>query len=151
MVDIGNRNALHVLLTSLQEHTPPLWGRMTAQHMIEHLYDTLQFSNGKKEIKNYLPEEKSAKIKAVVIHSEQELPKGFKAPMLTETLPELQFQTLELSLHHLMVELHAFHVFFSENPSASPVNPTMGALFHEEWIIFHNKHFTHHFKQFGLL
>ena len=39
----------------------------------------------------------------------------------------------------------------SGNPAAKPVNPTMGELDRHEWVKFHNKHFTHHFKQFDLI
>ena len=40
--------------------------------------------------------------------------------------------------------------YFEENKDATPINPTMGELNKQEWIIFHNKHFEHHFKQFNL-
>jgi len=31
------------------------------------------------------------------------------------------------------------------------IPPRLGKLNYKEWIIFHNKHFTHHFKQFELI
>ena len=40
--------------------------------------------------------------------------------------------------------------YFKENKDATPINPTMGELNKQEWTIFHNKHFEHHFKQFNL-
>jgi len=36
------------------------------------------------------------------------------------------------------------------NPDALKLNPTFGELNKAEWEIFHEKHFTHHFKQFGI-
>ncbi|MFI5156234.1 MAG: hypothetical protein ACHQEM_08610 [Chitinophagales bacterium] len=58
---------------------------------------------------------------------------------------------MDAAITQLKIELKNFDQFFKDHPLAKPVNPTMGPLDHKEWIIFHNKHFTHHFKQFNLL
>ena len=48
-------------------------------------------------------------------------------------------------------ELNRFHDYFKSNPEATLMNPSLGLLSHKEWLVFHTKHFKHHFKQFSLL
>jgi hypothetical protein len=76
---------------------------------------------------------------------------GFRAPMLPEIPQALSFDSLTTAIDQLRAELNDFDLFFGDHPLAKTVNPVMGPLDHKEWIIFHNKHFTHHFKQFNLL
>ena len=40
--------------------------------------------------------------------------------------------------------------YFEENPDATFINLTFGELDKTEWDVFHEKHFKHHFNQFGL-
>ncbi|MFI5156737.1 MAG: hypothetical protein ACHQEM_11150, partial [Chitinophagales bacterium] len=76
---------------------------------------------------------------------------GFRAPMLPPDPVPLKNQSLEAAKEQLKQELNAFDEYFARDPDAKPTNPTMGPLHFDEWLIFHNKHFTHHFKQFNLL
>lgn len=139
-------------LHKLHSQSKPLFGIMTAQHMIEHLIDTLQFSNGKQDTELYFTEEKAAKMKAYLIDSDNVISVGFKSPLLpTDALLPLKFSDFDLAKTALETELKDFHFYFNENPEAKPTNPTLGKLNYQEWIIFHQKHFKHHFKQFGLL
>jgi oxepin-CoA hydrolase/3-oxo-5,6-dehydrosuberyl-CoA semialdehyde dehydrogenase len=57
---------------------------------------------------------------------------------------------LKTSISILLSELKSFDKYFVDNKDATPINPTMGELSKQEWTIFHNKHFEHHFKQFNL-
>jgi oxepin-CoA hydrolase/3-oxo-5,6-dehydrosuberyl-CoA semialdehyde dehydrogenase len=57
---------------------------------------------------------------------------------------------LKFAISILLSELNRFDKYFKENKYATPINPTMGELNKQEWTIFHNKHFEHHFKQFNL-
>jgi len=41
--------------------------------------------------------------------------------------------------------------YFELNPEVKTVNVTFGELNKDEWDIFHQKHFAHHFSQFGLI
>ncbi|MEO6902805.1 MAG: hypothetical protein ABI315_06610 [Bacteroidia bacterium] len=139
-------------LERLQSNASPAFGIMTPQHMVEHLVFSIRFSNEKEPQKLYFPLEKAEQIKSFVIYSDAELPIGFKAPVLPkdELLP-LSYQDLSSAIEMLKLELDAFDSYFKLNPHNSPINPTMGKLTHTEWIVFHNKHFKHHFKQFNLV
>ncbi|MXV50176.1 hypothetical protein GS399_04275 [Pedobacter sp. HMF7647] len=45
---ISDQQHLKNLLSRLKFDATPLWGNMTAQQMIEHLIDQIQYSNRKK-------------------------------------------------------------------------------------------------------
>ena len=151
MIDINNRADVYARLGQLKSNSIPVFGIMTAQHMIEHLSYALMMSNGKRPQKLYFPKEKAERIKAHVIHSNLEMPIGFKAPMLGDELPKLVFPDLETAIDKLKKEFIAFDTFFEMDKTAILMHPTMDELNYEEWVKFHNKHFTHHFKQFNLI
>lgn len=150
-VDITNREPLFERLSRLASTATALFGMMTPQHMIEHLTVLIRAANENEPLTLMYAQEKADKIKAVVIYSPQEMPIGFKAPILPkEELVPLQHPDLKTAMEVLKKELSNFDAYFLANPTNTPVNPTMGPLSHQEWMIFQNKHFTHHFRQFGL-
>lgn len=152
MIDILNRTALFALINKLKEDDTPAFGAMSPQHMVEHLAFTIGFSNGNEPQQQHYPAEKEQKIKAFIIDSDQDMPVSFKSPVLPEEgLPELKQASLADAIEQLNKELQDFDHYFSLNPSEKPLNPTMGALSYTEWLRFHNRHFTHHFKQFRLI
>lgn len=152
MIDILDRERTFDILSRLQADEKPRFGAMTAQHMVEHLSFSVRFSNGKEPQKHYYSPEKEQKIKTYILNTDNDFMIGFKAPVLpAEGLPELQCSGLDEALSILTIELAGFNNYFKKYPEARPINPTMGELNYKEWIRFHNRHFTHHFKQFGLL
>ena len=99
-----------------------------------------------------LPIEKAEKIKFFVIKTENELAQGFKTPILPiESVVPFLYPNLKSAILSLQTELTYFEEYFKTNPNVKTINPTMGELNYEEWKIFHNKHFHHHFKQFDLV
>lgn len=152
MVDILDRAKLFDILGRLEANEKPRFGAMTAQHMVEHLAFTVRFCNGKEPQRHYYSPEKEQKIKAYILDTDNDFMIGFKAPVLPpEGLPELQHSDLNHAVSGLKTELTDFDSYFLKHPENRPVNPTMGELNYHEWVRFHNRHFTHHFKQFGLL
>ena len=152
MVNILDRDTILKMLNPLKAAALPIFGTMTAQHMVEHLILTVRFSNGKEPQHQHYSREKEAKIKEFVIGTSKEMPIGFKSPVLpAEGLLPLACSSLGSAKDRLRMELKDFDLHFESNPLDKPINPTMGQLNYQEWIIFHNKHFTHHFNQFNLL
>lgn len=151
-ITILERAGIFKLLEKLSSNASPAFGIMTPQHMVEHLVFSIRFSNEKEPQQLYFPLEKAEHIKSFIIYSDAELPIGFKAPVLPkdELLP-LSYQDLPSAIEMLKLELEAFDAYFKLNPNKSTVNPTMGELTNKEWIVFHDKHFKHHFKQFNLV
>lgn len=151
-VDITDRAELNSLLNKLTENTQPKWGQMKPQNMVEHLATVLQYTNGKKEIAQRTTEEEGLKIKHAFIYTDTEMSMGLKSPLLPAEGPApFEFSSLDEAKQNLNKELDDFETYHAHHPDAFFVQPRLGKLNHKEWIIFHNKHFTHHFKQFGLI
>jgi hypothetical protein len=151
-VNIADRQELNTLLDNLTENTQPKWGQMKPQNMIEHLAKVLQYTNGKKEIAQRTTEEEGLKAKQFLIYTDAELPMSLKTPLLPEDGPILfEFSSLDEAKENLNKELDDFETYHANHPDALFIQPRLGKLNHREWIVFHNKHFTHHFKQFGLI
>ncbi len=138
------------LLNKLKPEDEPAWGRMTPQHMVEHLIYTFEGSNGKREFQCLSPAEKLPKLKRILM-SDRPFPKGFITPLTGDKLMQLRFKNLYVSIILLKKEILYFHTYFENNKDARPINPTFGELNKEEWIQFHNKHINHHFSQFNLI
>ena len=141
-----------VIIDSLNQLKPdqkPLWGKMTPQHMVEHLILAVKMSNGKLNLKCFNSPEKIPALKRFLLSSKP-LPKLFENPALGKGLPDLEYSSLNEAKEILKLELDDYHTFFKENQEAKPVNVTFGELSKSEWDIFHQKHFKHHLSQFGL-
>ena len=151
MINIQDRHIVFETIKKSQSDTTPLFGIMSPQHMIEHLIFVLTLCNGKSPQQLMVDERLSKTIKHYTINTDKEMSIGFKAPMLGDGLIPLLYPDLNSAIAQLKKELNDFDLYFKENPDSKPMSPVLGELDHREWIIFHNKHFTHHFKQFGLL
>ena len=136
-------------LESLTTYHKPLWGKMSAQHMVEHLILAVKMGNGKLRSECFNPPEKLPALRRFLF-SEKPLPKEFINPAIGADLLPLEFSSLEEAKEKLKSEIKDYIKYFKNNPDAKSVNVTFGELNKEEWDIFHRKHFTHHLKQFGL-
>lgn len=138
------------ILNDLKVETKPLWGKMSAQHMVEHLIFAVQMGNGKLILECFNPPEKLPLMKRILM-SNKPLPKLFINPVIGQDLMELKFSNLDEAKFNLKKEIDDYYDYFEKNPEAKLVNVTFGDLNFEEWEIFHKKHFTHHLSQFGLI
>ncbi len=151
-VDISNRKELNELLEKATEETSALWGIMKMQNMIEHLATVIQYTNGKKTATQRTTDEEAKAARQALIYTDMEIPIGLKSPLLNGNVAEpFIFLGLEEAKKDLNDQLNDFENYFKTNPSVTCIQPRLGPMNHQEWIIFHNKHFTHHFKQFGLI
>ena len=137
-------------LILLRANTKPLWGKMTPQHMVEHLILAMRMSTGKLKLECFNPPEKLPALKRFLMSS-RPLPKLFVNPAIGENLLPLEFSSLEEAKNILNQEIIDYLSHFELNPEAKTVNVTFGELNKEEWDVFHKKHFIRHFPQFGLL
>jgi len=149
--DITKRKELNELLDKVTENTNGLWGIMKAQNMIEHLATIMQYTNGKKTIAQRTTNEEANTLKQRLIYTDAEIPQGLKSPLLPDEAEPFKFSSLDEAKNNLNKEIDDFENYFNDNPAATCIQPRLGALNYNEWIIFHNKHFTHHFKQFGVI
>lgn len=149
MLNIHSRAELFEALRGLNPNSKPEFGSMTPQHMVEHLAFAVKFSNGKLPQRLYVSNERAETIKRFLL-GEGEHPIGFKAPTLGDGLETLLTSDLNTAIYYLEKELSDFDAYYQENPNAVFMHPLLGELTYSEWVVFHNKHFSHHFKQFNL-
>ncbi len=138
------------LLTNLSEETAPKWGIMTAQHMVEHLAGTMRLSNGKRAVNRITPIEQ-LESRRNFLFGPQPFQKNIKPNPGPAVLQELKLINLDAAKIALLNEIQDFLTYFEGHDGLKPMNPIYGELTKQEWIIFHQKHFKHHFTQFGLL
>jgi hypothetical protein len=149
MIDINNKQDLFERLSKLRADQQPVFGVMTPQHMVEHLIWGVTFSNGKFPQQQIVPDDMTIKLRPLLMYTVKPYPRGIKTPMLGDTPPPLKYADIPSAIEQLKQELIDFENFFKENTTA--INPALGVLNYEEWIMVHNKHFTHHMGQFELV
>lgn len=139
------------LLRKLKPDAKPLWGKMSAQHMVEHIAMAWSISNGILEMELMLPAEKAARRKQFTLVEKNPFPKDLRVPIAPEEPGILEFSNLEEAIQYFELGAVRFYEYFAENPDASPIHPILGALNIGEWQEFHAMHFQHHLSQFGLM
>ncbi len=145
--DINNHEELLRLLFTLSPETKPLWGKMKAQQMIEHLIIQVEYTNGKKTPTLDCSLEEAQHQKQRLIYGDAEISRN----IVMEALPDhFTHPDIATAAKQLVEELEAFDLYFS-TPGKTEIHGGFGAMTHQEWLIWHGKHFTHHLKQFGLL
>lgn len=149
-LNFNDKENLISKLKTLKVDQQPEWGIMTPQHMVEHLIVTTKLSNGGLSVPCRIPVEQIPQYKAFLLESDQEMQKGIKANGM-EGLLDLRYPSLEASIEKLEEEIDKFNTFFENNPDAKITNPVLAEIGYEDWKTFHKKHYTHHFKQFGLM
>ena len=137
-------------LKNLQPDTKAVWGKMTPQHMVEHLIAAFQMSTGELTVECFNPPEKLPVLKKFLL-SNRPLPKDFVNPIIGPDLHPLKFSNLNDAVTVLENTINKYYSFFENNPDAVFTNPTFGDLNGNEWEAFHKKHTTHHLLQFGLI
>lgn len=136
-------------LNQLRADQKPLWGKMTPQHMLEHLYKTVQSSINEISLNVYTEERKIPLLKRLFL-GDRALPTEFMNPAIGPNLLQLEFENLGSAIKELENVLARYDKFFADNPSSKTIHPIFGYLTKEEWDVFHHKHFKHHLSQFGL-
>ncbi len=149
-IDFLDEVLIRTKLYSLDEKTKPIFGKMNAQQMVEHLSSVTQIANGNWEINVFVSEEKMARRKPFLT-TNKELQTGFKAPFLSEEPNDLKFNTMGEAVEDLIHQIQLFVKAFTNDKNKIVVHPFFGELNFEYWKRFQVKHFTHHFKQFGLI
>lgn len=136
-------------LNKLTADTKPLWGKMTAQQMVEHLSDILDISIGVKDLDLEIPVDKVGKAQEILA-SDKAIPKNFKASFVPDVIV-LRNEELPLAIDEFVDKWFAFEEFYEEHPGHKQMHPYYGELNYDQWLRLHSKHFSHHFEQFGLL
>lgn len=146
-------NNLFERLTSLRNlpaDRQAKWGIMTPHHMIEHLSGSMRMSNGKVYLPQLIADEKIP-ARLEFLYSDKPFPKDLKFTEEPAALKPLKTANLEAAIALLEQMLEVFDTHYLSNPSDKPIHPFFGPLTKDQWLQFHNRHWDHHFEQFGLI
>lgn len=148
-IDITDRKRLKELLCTLKAETPASWGRLKAQSMIEHLTEAVEYTNGKRIANLAVSEEEAARQKQSKVNIDFLIPK-FSKGFLPDATENIRCADLQSAIREFFKELDAFESYLKVE-GRTAVHPAFGPLDYKEWLLWHGKHFAHHFVQFGLL
>ena len=146
------RTKLVGYLQRLDPFTPPQWGKMNVQQMIEHYSNEgLRIANGTRRIDTILtPPEKLGKVKEFMM-SEKPFKENTKNRMMNDEPEPLKHKTVQSAIGELHQELITFFEMFEQNPEMTTRNPFFGDLNFEENVQLLYKHALHHLRQFGVV
>lgn len=145
------RGDLIQFLDSLKENQTPVFGKMTPQQMVEHLCRAISISNGNWIVALTEDPVRAGKLKQIMIYTNRDMQRGLTAPDSGDLMSTLKFSDLDSARKSFIEELQTFDSFYADDAQKTMTHPILGGLNHSEWIILHNKHITHHFKQFELI
>jgi oxepin-CoA hydrolase/3-oxo-5,6-dehydrosuberyl-CoA semialdehyde dehydrogenase len=137
-------------LDALRPDTPALWGRMTAQEMVEHLVWTFEVSTGRVVLECPYAEDQRERMKPF-LHHNRPTPHDFMNPALRDGLPPLRFPSLKAAKAALQDEVDRFIEHSRTRPDTRHMHPIFGPIGVEGWSRTHFKHGCHHLLQFGLI
>jgi oxepin-CoA hydrolase/3-oxo-5,6-dehydrosuberyl-CoA semialdehyde dehydrogenase len=137
-----------IRLNALTADKTPVWGTFTAQGVVEHLANGLSLSIGKVTLPMEISDEKALHSKPF-LYTDKPFGKDIKVGFVNSEKP-LAFEELELAVDAFIEEFIAFDEYYETHPEATHSHPHFGPLNHEEWILLHRKHISHHLEQFGL-
>jgi hypothetical protein len=139
------------ILRKANPQTTAKWGKMSFQHMVEHMVLSVKSANGKiKTEKIFTPPEKIPAFKEFLM-SNKEFKENTRSPSFPADPLPLHFKTVNEGIDKLQKELADFFVIYEDNPGLSIQNPVFGDLDYEEAVQLLHKHALHHAKQFGLI
>jgi len=133
----------------LTSESKPLWGKMSAQRMVEHLTDTLLIACGKNPQFILIPEDKIPGMLRF-LETDKPMAKDILVPFALPDTP-LRNETLELAVKEYLDIYLQFKELYESTPGLTQIHPYYGPLNHTQWTRLHSKHITHHFTQFQLL
>ncbi len=137
-------------ISGLGEHASPLWGNMTAQHMVEHLLWAFECSTGAIVLPCCTPENLLERTKTF-LYDNRPTPRGFKNPLLGQSPPSLRFSCFSDAKAALHKEVSRFIDLCQMQTNTRHVHPVFGPIGAEEWQRAHFKHCYHHLLQFGVV
>lgn len=145
------RTKLVRYLQQLDPATPPRWGKMTVQHMIEHCAgDVVCTASGRLKIDTIITAPDNLQRMRDFLMGDRPFKENTKNPLLTENPRPLQYKTVQGAIGALQQELIYFFEVFENNPSLITRNPFFGDLNFEQNVQLLYKHSLHHLRQFGV-
>ncbi len=145
------RTRLVGYLQQLDPATPPLWGKMSVQHMIEHLArEGFAVANGNNPFEKIItPPERLEKMREFLM-SDRLFRENTRNPLLPANPQPLEHATIQAAIGTLQAELIRFFEVYEGRPGLKLRNPIFGDLDFEQQVQLLFKHALHHLRQFGI-
>jgi len=138
-------------LQKLDPHTPPQWGKLNLQQMIEHFAgDAVRNANGRLVLNKILTAPENLNKMREFLMSEKPFKENTKNPLGGEDPAPLKYKTIQAAIGALQEELIYFFEVFEKNKQLTTRNPFFGDLNFEQCIQLLYKHALHHLRQFGV-
>lgn len=138
------------LIDKLSVNQEALWGKMSAQQMVEHVTGFFLISIDKLHFPLVTSTEHLPKLKMFLL-SDKQFRENTKAPVLPDEPLSTREPDLATAVQQLRKTIEEFFAYFEANPDKKNLHPVFGWLNFEEWVLLHYKHVAHHARQFGLL
>ncbi len=145
------RTKLVRYLQQLDPATPPRWGKMTVQQMVEHLGgEAIRNANGRLKIDTILtPPENLPRMREFMM-SDKPFRENIKNPLMGEEPGLLRYKTVQAAIGALQQELIYFFEAFEKDQGFITRDPFFGDLNFEQSVQLLYKHALHHLRQFGV-
>ena len=145
------RTKLVTCLQQLNPATPPRWGKMGVQQMIEHYGgDAVRNANGRLKIDKIItPPENLSRMREFMM-SDKPFKENTQNPLMGEEPLPLRYKTVQAAIGALQQELIYFFEAFEKDPGFITRNPFFGDLNFEQSVQLLYKHALHHLRQFGV-
>lgn len=145
------RTRLVTYLQRLDPATPPGWGKMSVQHMIEHYGgDAVRNASGRLKIDNMVtPPEHLQRLREFMM-SDKPFHENTKNPLMGEEPAPLRYKTVQAAIGALQQEMIYFFEAFEKDPRLITRNPFFGDMNFDQNVQLLYKHALHHLKQFGV-
>ena len=138
------------LLKQIPSDSPPQWGKMSLQQMIEHFSDSVRIASGKTVHTNFVfPPEQLQKNRDFML-SERPFKENTVNPLMPEVPAPVINTSSEEAINELQKEIDYFFSVFEKNNLQVTRNPFFGDLNFEQNIHLLHKHALHHLRQFGV-
>lgn len=152
---IGKENFLRTkligYLQKLDPSTPPRWGKMSVQQMIEHLADdAFPVASGRLPMEKILVSPEQLQKMQQFLLSEKPFRENTVNPLMAKEPAPPRYKTVQGAIGALQQELIAFFEAFEKDPTLRTRNPFFGELNFEENLQLLYKHSLHHLRQFGV-
>jgi hypothetical protein len=138
------------LLQKTPSETPPKWGKMTFQQMVEHFAEMVGIASGKRLFAEIVTPESALDRLRDWLMSEKPFKENTMNPLLPEVPAPVKNPSLQDAIAELQDEIHFFFSVFEKNHLQVTRNPIFGDLNYDQNIQLLYKHALHHLRQFGI-
>lgn len=139
------------LLRELPTETPPVWGKMTVQQMIEHFADAVRIASGVVMHTDVVTPAEYLEKSRAFLESEKPFRENTLNPMLPETPAPVRNRSKDEAIKELKEEMDTFFAAFEKARLQTTRNPIFGDLSYEQNVQLLYKHALHHLRQFGVV